>query len=62
MTTQTCPYCGGIQFVTAKQNKGYAGISRSGSATSLGQSICLEICKNCGTVVRFFVEHPEKLS
>ncbi|MGT2948529.1 hypothetical protein [Streptococcus devriesei] len=62
MNTQTCPYCGENQFVTAKQNKGYAGISRSGNASSLGQSLCLEVCKNCGTVVRFFVENPEKLS
>ncbi|MGT2666762.1 hypothetical protein ACVRYP_05550 [Streptococcus rifensis] len=62
MTTHSCSYCGESQFVTAKQNKGYSGISRSGSATSLSQSICLDICKNCGTVSRFFVENPEQFS
>lgn len=55
----TCPYCGSTEFVVGKENKTYGGISKSGNFT--GQPICHDICKNCGTIVRSFVENPSKL-
>lgn len=55
----TCPYCGNTTFVTGKQNRIYAGIGKSVHFSN--QAICHDICEKCGTIVRTYVEYPEKL-
>lgn len=55
----TCPYCNNTTFVTGRENKTYGGIGKSGNFSN--QPICHDICENCGTIVRTYVEHPETL-
>ena len=55
---QRCPFCGGVEFIEAKQIQVEAYVS--GEAL-FGQRLNHTICRNCGSVVRSFVEDPEKL-
>ncbi len=58
MKNLVCTYCGGTEMVRGVQT-GYASITKIKGW--LGQSLYYDICANCGTVVRSFVENPEKL-
>lgn len=53
---QKCPFCGGERFLEARQD-GYAAI-RSGMRHAALRHV---ICRACGSVVRSFVEEPERL-
>lgn len=53
-----CPYCKGTEFVTGIQ-EGYAEIKGEGVLTST--TLKHIICRECGCVVRSYVENPEKL-
>ena len=55
---ERCPFCGHSEFIEARQYQGEAYVS--GEAL-LGQRLNHTICRNCGSVVRSFVEDPEKL-
>ena len=54
-----CPVCGGEDFVFAYQS-GYGAIT-SYEGVLKSCSLHHQICQNCGTVVRSFVNDPEKL-
>ncbi|RRD31946.1 hypothetical protein EII38_04120 [Streptococcus minor] len=54
-----CPYCENTTFVVGKTNKTYGGVGKSMNFPN--QPICHDICEQCGSVVRTYVEHPEKL-
>ena len=57
-----CPYCGGTEFVRGGiGNSGAAARYKTVYAANAGQRIQCQICKNCGTVIREFIVHPEKL-
>jgi ribosomal protein L32 len=59
--TKYCPYCGGEQFVCAKQSD-YAKVTPANKVLSLKSQILYhEICLNCGTVVRSYVPNPKNL-
>ena len=61
-TKHTCPYCGGTETIIGKQAYGYASVTLASSKWLFrGQILYHEICKNCGTVVRSYVEDPQKL-
>lgn len=64
MTSQlTCAYCGGTDFIACKQTQGYASVIPAHQKTTFnGQILYHDICKNCGTVARSYIEHPEKLN
>lgn len=51
-----CPFCGGGRFIEAAQD-GYGAI-RSGLRHA---SLRHVICRGCGSVVRSYVDEPERL-
>ena len=54
-----CPVCGGEEFVYAFQS-GYGAVT-SYEGMLKGSSLHHQICRTCGTVVRSFVNDPDKL-
>lgn len=54
-----CQFCGGSEFVEAYQNK-YAALTGKESMMTYSK-LNHTICRNCGSVVRSYVENPEKL-
>ena len=60
--TMTCSYCGASDTILCKQPHGYASITLADKKISFnGQTLYHEICKSCGTVVRSYINEPEKL-
>ena len=55
---ERCPFCGYAEFIEARQIASEAYIS--GQAL-FGQELKYVVCRHCGSVVRTFVEDPEKL-
>lgn len=55
-----CPYCGGTEFILGKQS-GYANIYVKKKFAFKEAELYHEICKSCGSVVRSYIEDPEKL-
>ena len=54
---EICPYCGGTELVRGQQS-GYAVVVRC-KGLSNGRKLIHLICRQCGTVVRSYVEDPE---
>lgn len=52
-----CPFCGGTEFVYGYQ-AGYGAVTGN---MLTGQWLRHIICRNCGSVVHSYVDHPEKL-
>ncbi len=60
--TITCSYCGASDTILCKQPHGYSSITLADKKISFnGQTLYHEICKSCGTVVRSYINEPEKL-
>ena len=55
---ERCGLCGYSEFIEARQMQGEAYVS--GEAL-FGQQLHHLICRHCGSVVRSYVEDPEKL-
>ena len=55
---ERCPFCGYSEFIEARQAAPETYVT---AQTILGQPLYHTICRNCGSVVRSFVEVPEKL-
>ncbi len=56
-----CPYCGETETVTAVQ-QGYANLTPVGKVfTTKEQSLYHVICLKCGSVIKSYVENPQKL-
>ena len=55
-----CPWCGGKDFVEGIQST-YAKVQPNKALTLKGENLIHVICKNCGTVVRSYVENPQVL-
>ncbi len=53
-----CPFCGYSEFIQARQRSTDAYVF---GEAFLGLELHLVICRHCGSVVRSFVEEPEKL-
>ena len=58
MHIERCPYCGYAEFVETRQINAEAYVV---GETLLGQELKHLICRHCGSVVRSFVDDPEKL-
>lgn len=56
-----CSFCGGKDFITYKQNKGYAGLLPLKRILATGLEVHHDICRNCGTIARSYVNDLEKL-
>lgn len=56
---RACPYCGGTEMIEAYQG-GYGALSSRQSAFA-SCSLNHIICRRCGSVVRSYVDKPEKL-
>lgn len=54
-----CPFCNGTEFISAYQTAG--GSLQSEERLLGGADLKHIICRNCGSVVRSYVENPEKL-
>ena len=54
-----CPICGGEDFVFGYQS-GYGAVTGEASVLT-GTALRHQICRACGTVVRSFVDDPDKL-
>ena len=60
--TITCSYCGASDTILCKQPHGYSSITLADKKIAFnGQTLYHEICKSCGTVVRSYINEPEKL-
>lgn len=55
---ETCPFCGNNEFVKATQ-AGYGQVM--GESWMSTSTLCHQICRDCGSVVRSYVDEPEKL-
>lgn len=58
----TCPFCGGGEFVETKVMS-YGGVYVT-PASSMGlrhEYLFATVCKDCGSVVRTYVQSPERL-
>lgn len=55
---EPCRFCGNTEFVHGVQT-GYAAISGDGLLS--GAALKHVICRKCGSVVRSYVDDPEKL-
>lgn len=54
-----CPYCEGSEFIKGK-HEGYGAV-QSLESVWLSQTLYHVICRQCGSVVRSYVQNPEKL-
>ncbi|WP_303974987.1 hypothetical protein [Streptococcus merionis] len=63
MTAQLiCSYCGGTNFIACKQPHGYAGLVLADKKLTFnGQTLYHDVCKACGTIVRSYIEQPQRL-
>ena len=55
---EKCPFCGHTEFVEARQIRAEAYVS---GESLMGQELKHIVCRQCGSVVRSFVEDPEAL-
>ena len=55
---ERCPFCGYAEFIEARQVRAEAYVS---GESLMGQELKHLICRQCGSVVRSFVEDPEAL-
>lgn len=56
-----CPRCGGTDMVMGVQQQQGRVWPCPARGLHFGQELIHVICKNCGTVVRSCVDHPEDL-
>ena len=57
-----CPHCGGTDTAVGMQAAQARVIHKDAITLFGGQDLFHVICLTCGTVVRSFVKHPEKLT
>lgn len=61
MNQEVCPHCGARENVVGVQ-EGYSSVRPAYKLLSLKeQALYHVICAKCGTVIRSYVENPEKL-
>ena len=58
LNMERCPFCGYSEFIEARQ---YAPEAYVSAQALFGQELKYVICRHCGSVVRTYVEDPEKL-
>lgn len=58
-TVQNCPECGCTTIGTGKLT-GYASLMPAGKIFSAGSAILVEVCTECGLIVRLRAEKPDK--
>ena len=55
-----CPHCGSSEYFIGKQT-GYATMKISYWSV-IGEEVQHEICASCGTIIRSYIENPQKWS
>ena len=53
-----CPHCGGRETLDAKQY-GQGSIYPRKGIFSLGKPLYHIVCKDCGTIIRSYIEDPQ---
>lgn len=61
-TTYRCPYCGAEEVVYGVQSDRGKVRPAKRMTVDEGQGLIHVICRHCGTVIRSYVQFPEKLS
>ena len=56
-----CPWCGSDKMVYGVQTDRGRVKPAKKVTLSAGENVIHVICKECGTIVRSYVEHPENL-
>ena len=59
--TIQCPHCGCTEFVRGVRSGAYGLVANPKHPLGAMYQIQFQICKRCGTIVREFMAHPEKL-
>lgn len=58
-----CPHCGGTETVIGKQTAANEFVVPKYAATNFfGTALYHVICRNCGTLIRSYVDNPEALT
>ena len=58
-----CPHCGGTETVIGKQTAANEFVVSKYAATNFfGSALYHVICRNCGTLIRSYVDNPEALT
>lgn len=58
---EKCPFCGGKEFVEAK-NDGYSAVSPADKVLTFKSQVLYHvICLSCGSVVKSYVKNPQNL-
>ena len=57
-----CPHCGGTETVIGKQSGEGRVFAEHAITTVFGTRLFHVICRSCGTVIRSYVEDPDKLN
>ncbi len=55
---EKCPFCGGEEMIEVRVAS-YGGVSLNNSLHSA--ALFATLCRDCGSVVRFYCKDPEKL-
>ena len=54
-----CPHCGGNDTMIGKQNGHGAIVPQKGWTVINAKALYHVICRNCGTVIRSYIEDPQ---
>lgn len=57
---EKCPYCSGKEFIESTVSSMVSGVCVSNSSTRKAM-LFATVCRDCGSVVRFFCKTPENL-
>ncbi|MGI6119699.1 MAG: transcription initiation factor TFIIIB [Desulfosporosinus sp.] len=59
MSEIRCPECGNREIGKGKLD-GYAALTPLGKIFSTGSAIIIDVCTECGAIIKMKVEKPEK--
>ena len=57
---EKCPYCGGEEFIESNVSSMVSGVCVANGAVCRA-ILFATVCRDCGSVVRFFCKTPENL-
>jgi len=58
---EICPHCGGTETVIGKQDGEGRIFAKAAITIMFGTKVFHIVCRNCGTIIRSYVEDPSKL-
>ncbi len=58
---EKCPFCGGEEFIESNVSSMSSGVCVATNGTTQRAILFATVCRDCGSVVRFFCKTPENL-